>query len=92
MNSYLELAEAIVLNAVAEYRKAIRHQPVAHYLRSSEYIMKEIEEFFLSDWFGTLYPNVEGEVIIKFLKEEYEDEVRNRKNSYAKRIDTIFKQ
>jgi hypothetical protein len=83
------LAEAIVLKAVSDYRNALRG--FGYYGKSPKFVIKECEKFFRSDWFGTLYHNLDGEIIIKFLQEEYESENRNRKNGKSETVDTIFK-
>lgn len=58
MDPYEELANAIVLQAVKDYRNAELQQD-----------RNEIERFFRSDWFGVLTA-IDPEALIHKLKEE----------------------
>ena len=58
MNPYENLAKAIVLQAVKEYR-----------LTDDEAELVEIERFFRSDWFGVL-TDVDPEYLIRRLRKE----------------------
>lgn len=58
MNPYEELANAIILQAVKDYR-----------LTDNERELQEIECFFRSDWFGVL-SKVDPEFLIKKLRKE----------------------
>ena len=58
MNSYEELANAIVLQAVKDYR-----------LTDDEAELAEIERFFRSGWFGVL-SKVDPEYLIRNLRKE----------------------
>ena len=58
MNPYENLAKAIVLQAVKEYR-----------LTDDEAELAEIERFFRSDWFGVL-TDVDPEYLIRRLRKE----------------------
>ena len=58
MNSYEELANAIILQAVKDYR-----------LTDDEQELAEIERFFRSDWFGVL-SKVDPEYFIRKLRKE----------------------
>ena len=58
MNSYEELANAIILQAVKDYR-----------LTDDEQELAEIERFFRSDWFGVL-TDVDPEYLIRRLRKE----------------------
>ena len=58
MNPYEELANAIVLQAVKDYR-----------LTDDEAELAEIERFFRSDWFGVL-TDVDPEYLIRRLRKE----------------------
>ena len=58
MNPYEELANAIILQAVKDYRLADDEQELA-----------EIERFFRSGWFGVL-SKVDPEYLIKKLRKE----------------------
>ena len=66
---YEKLAEAIVLNAVKDYRKAL-HTLKYHPKSAPANKMKvECEKFFLSGWFCELC-TLDGEDLIRKLKEE----------------------
>lgn len=58
MNPYEELANAIILQAVKDYR-----------LTDDERELQEIERFFRSGWFGVL-SKVDPEFLIKELQKE----------------------
>ena len=58
MNPYENLANAIVLQAVKDYR-----------LTDDEAELAEIERFFRSDWFGVL-TDVDPEYLIRKLRKE----------------------
>lgn len=73
MNPYQVLVENIIMQAVTDYRKAIRGIGVNGTI-PPEHTVKEVEQFFKSDWFRQL-STVSGTYIIMKLKEEYEDEV-----------------
>ena len=58
MDPYENLAQAIILQAVKDYR-----------LTDDEYELAEIERFFRSGWFGVL-SKVDPEYLIKKLRKE----------------------
>lgn len=58
MNPYENLANAIILQAVKDYR-----------LTDDEQELSEIERFFRSDWFGVL-SQVDPEYLIRNLRKE----------------------
>ena len=69
MDPYQSLANAIVLQAVKDYREArhkLKKRPKNQDARDT---IKECEEFFLSDWFRTL-TDADGASILKRLQEE----------------------
>ena len=67
--NYERLANAIVLQAVKDYRLALKR--LAKYPRNREalYTKKEVEEFFQSGFYETL-TTVDGEMLIQKLNEE----------------------
>lgn len=71
---YQNLANAIVMQAVIDYRKLLRGEPIIE-SKGRKVSLEEIEQFLSSDWFFTL-TNVDGNKIIKRLKEEYENECK----------------
>lgn len=81
--AYQELANAIVLRAVDDYRNALdgktydenpRHTP--------QWVMKECEKFFRSSWYRSL-TKVDGEFLIEQLKREHNEKIR-KENNYAR--------
>ncbi len=61
MYAYENLAAAIILQAVKDYRRALKSDAKEH--------CKEIERFFRSDWYRVL-TKVSGEMLIQKLREE----------------------
>ena len=66
MNGYELLAEAIILQAVKDYRKALKHDERGE--------KRKIERFFRSEYFSIL-ANVSGEVLICRLRAEVKEVV-----------------
>jgi len=69
MNPYEELANAIILQAVRDYRKALRTLSRYPYNRPAQYTRLSIERFFRSEWFGVL-TKLDPEPLIRRLREE----------------------
>ena len=69
MNPYEELANAIVLQAVKDYRLALKRLAKHPRNREALYTKKEVEEFFQSGFYETL-TTVDGEMLIQKLNEE----------------------
>ena len=61
INPYQLLAEAIILRAVDDYRKALKYDHRG--------IKRNCEKFFRSEWFSIL-TNLDGETLIKRLRAE----------------------
>lgn len=66
MNGYKELANAIILQAAKDYRKALKHDERGR--------KREIERFFRSEYF-TVLTNVSGEMLIQKLRAEVKEVV-----------------
>lgn len=62
--NYKELANAVVLQAVRDYRHALAVE--------NEYYIRKLEKFFRSEWFKIL-ANLDGEMIIERLRQEKEN-------------------
>ena len=62
IDPYQELANAIILQAVHEYRDTMNEKDLA-----------EIAEFFLSDWFAVL-TNIDGSDLLTTLRREKSNE------------------
>lgn len=70
MNPYEELANAIVLQAVSDYRyatKRMRTHPEETMIHRRR--KKEVERFIRSDWFGVL-TSLDPAILLEKLKEE----------------------
>lgn len=67
----LNLANVIIVQAADDYRKA--HKGKGYYGISPKKIIREIENFFRSDWFHTL-TKVDGEYLLELLKKEVASE------------------
>lgn len=70
-SSYRKLADAIILQAVDDYRKLLRSITPMYF--TNKINTEEIESFFKSRWFGIL-TNIDGEVLIEKLQEELKNE------------------
>lgn len=66
MDGYKELANAIILQAVKDYRKALKHDERGR--------KREIEKFFRSEWFSIL-TSISGEMLIQKLRAEVKEVV-----------------
>ena len=69
MNPYEELANAIILQAVKDYRRALKLLSRNPHSHSALAAVNEMERFFRSEWYETLTP-VNGEMLIRKLREE----------------------
>ena len=69
LEPYQALANAIILQAVNEYRKALRR--IHKYPKDAGALAEKdnCEKFFRSDWYGAL-TRVDGEMLIRKLQEE----------------------
>ena len=68
-DNYNNLANAIILQAVKDYRKALRTLSLYPHNRSAQYESRSIEQFFRSGWFKVL-TNLHTEALIKRLNKE----------------------
>ena len=74
----LNLCEAIVFQAVQDYRRALRGKRVSKHTTPSQ-TRKECEDFFTSGWFEML-TKAKGTYILRELQEEY----KNERESHSK--------
>ena len=72
MDSYEKLANAIILQAVKDYRDALKKLARGRKNTSAEDTKRECERFFRSKWHGAL-TSVDGEMLIRKLNEEVTD-------------------
>jgi len=68
-DNYNNLANAIVLQAVKDYRKVLRTLSLHPHNRSAQYERRSIEQFFRSGWFGVL-TSIDPEMLITKLNAE----------------------
>ena len=73
-----ELANAIVLQAVEDYRNALNGKSYEPNL-PPEVVVKRLERFFRSNYFALL-TTVKGEYLIEKLNEEHREKVERREN------------
>lgn len=69
IDPYEKLANAIIMQAVKDYRaakKKLKKQPTN---KDAELMVLDTEKFFRSDWFTAL-TNVDGRVLLRKLQEE----------------------
>lgn len=69
MNPYKELANAIIVQAVKDYRDAAERLRYTLDDKSAQHDKRNIEKFFRSNWFSIL-SDLNGELLLKKLKEE----------------------
>lgn len=68
-DAYENLANAIVLQAVKDWRKAVKTLKKRPRYEAAKQIRDECERFFRSEWFEEL-TSVDGSVILRKLKQE----------------------
>lgn len=69
ITNYENLANAIILQAVKDYRVALKSLNANPRSRTALSDMTELERFFRSEWFATL-TSVDGEMLIRSLQME----------------------
>jgi len=73
IDPYENLANAIVLQAVKDYRNALKKLKKHPNYEPSKYTIAEVKRFFHSEWYREL-TTVEPEILIRKLKEEVKNE------------------
>lgn len=66
---YEELAQAIILQAVKDYRTARKKLKYHPKNKEAKLMIQDCESFFRSQWFTAL-SSVDGQMLLKKLKEE----------------------
>jgi len=66
---YENLANAIILTAVKDYRSALKKLKKRPNYEPAQIMENEVERFFCSDWYREL-TSVDGNILIKKLKSE----------------------
>ena len=75
--AYRDLANAIVIQAADDYRRALDGK--SYYVtKPPEAIIKEVEKFFHSSWYHML-TKVDGDFLIEQLRREHNEKVRKEK-------------
>ncbi len=69
MSEYEMLANAIIEQAAKDFRAAQKKLKKNPYSETARRTVRDVEVFFLSDWFRAL-TTVNGPMILKMLKEE----------------------
>lgn len=69
ITNYENLANAIILQAVRDYRKALKCLNRNPNNRNAQSDKAEVERFFRSQWYSAL-TSVDGEMLIRSLQEE----------------------
>jgi hypothetical protein len=82
--SYRELADAIILQAVDDYRKALDGKSYSqHVNKTPEWVKKECKKFFRSSWFRAL-TKIDGDFLIEQLEREHNEKVRRKQSCKLK--------
>ena len=68
---YENLANAVILQAVKDWREARRKLKKRPKNEDAKLMVKDCEDFFRSEWFTAL-TSVDGEILLRKLKEEAE--------------------
>lgn len=69
IDPYEQLANAIVLQAVKDYRNALKKLKKRPNYETAKYTITEVERFFHSDWYREL-TSVDGNLLIKKIRLE----------------------
>lgn len=73
MERYHNLANGIIIQAIKDYKYALKHYKDFDEHSREYFTILECERFFRSDWFKTL-SNVDGETVISRIKERCNNE------------------
>jgi hypothetical protein len=76
-SAYYDLANAIIVQAVTDYRKALEGKSYNE-SQSPEEIIEELETFFRSEYF-TILTKIKGEYLISKLKREHREKCGKEK-------------
>ena len=74
VENYLALANAIIVQAVNDYRRALVKRALNPESRSAEYEVKSIERFFYSEYYMML-TDLDPRYLISRIREEVEEDV-----------------
>ena len=73
VENYLDLANAIIVQAVNDYRRALVKRALNPESRSAEYEVKSIEQFFYSEYYMMLTA-LDPRYLISRIREEVEED------------------
>ena len=72
-DNYQDLANAIIILATKDYRRALKRFMILPSSDSTKYEIKQLETFFQSDYYKLL-TSLDGEILMEKLKQEVEDD------------------
>ena len=72
MDFYTDLANAIVIQAAKDYRKALKTLKRYPRYEPAKAVVAEVEEFFRSEWYRTL-TSVDAEMLMRKIRREIND-------------------
>lgn len=72
MDFYTELANAIVIQAAKDYRKALKTLKRYPRYEPAKAVVAEVEEFFRSDWYRML-TSVDADMLMRKIRREIND-------------------
>ena len=72
MDFYTELANAIVIQAAKDYRKALKTLKRYPRYEPAKAVEAEVEDFFRSDWYRML-TSVDAEMLMRKIRREIND-------------------
>jgi len=72
MDFYTDLANAIIIQAVKDYRNALKTLKRYPRYEPAKAVVAEVEEFFRSDWYRTL-TSVDAEMLMRKIRREIND-------------------
>lgn len=72
MDFYTELANAIVIQAAKDYRKALKTLKRYPRYEPAKAMVAEVEEFFRSEWYRIL-TSVDAEMLMRKIRREIND-------------------
>ena len=72
MDFYTDLANAIIIQAVKDYRNALKTLKRYPRYEPAKAVVAEVEEFFRSDWYRTL-TSVDADMLMTKIRREIND-------------------
>ena len=72
MDFYTDLANAIIIQAVKDYRNALKTLKRYPRYEPAKKVVAEVEEFFRSEWYRTL-TSVDADMLITKIRREIND-------------------